>query len=183
MPSRKIAASHFSKDIRDFLTCLGRHSVDFMIVGGEAVIFHGYPRVTGDVDILYRLTPDNTRRLYAALKDFWGGGVPGIKSSSSLNRDGMIVQFGVPPNRIDLINRMDGVSFEEASDGALTVVLEGMAPPAVCRFIGIDELIRNKIAAGRPKDLDDVRFLKAAAARAKPERPRRRKIRSRRTNR
>jgi hypothetical protein len=183
MPPRKVAASHFSKDIRDFLTCLRRHSVDFMIVGGEAVIFHGYPRVTGDVDILYRLTPDNTRRLYAALNDFWSGNVPGIKSSSSLNHDGMIVQFGVPPNRIDLINRIDGVSFDEASGGALTVILEGMAPPTVCRFIGIEELIRNKIAAGRPKDLDDVRFLKAAAARAKPRLPGRRKVRSRRTNR
>jgi hypothetical protein len=183
MPPRKVAASHFSKDIRDFLTCLGRHSVDFMIVGGEAVIFHGYPRLTGDVDILYRLTPDNTRRLYAALRDFWGGGVPGIQSSSSLNHDGIIVQFGVPPNRIDLINRMDGVRFDEAADGAVTVILEGLAPPTVCRFIGIDELIRNKIAAGRPKDLDDVRFLKAAAARAKARRPGRRGVRSRRPDR
>jgi len=165
MPTRKIAASHFGKDILDFFACLNRHAVEYLLVGGEAVIFYGYPRVTGDVDVYYRLTRDNVRRLYDALSDFWGGRIPGIREPSSLEQDGIIVQFGAPPNRIDLINRIDGVSFDEALADAVKVAAEGRRAPTTLRIIGLDALIRNKRAAGRAKDLDDLRFLDAARKR------------------
>ncbi len=165
MPTRKIAAAHFGKDILDFFACLNRHAVEYLLVGGEAVIFYGYPRVTGDVDIYYRLTPGNARRLYDTLSDFWGGRIPGIRAPSSLRQDGLIVQFGVPPNRIDLINRIDGVTFDEALADAVAVAVEGRHAPTTLWIIGLDALIRNKRAAGRPKDLDDLRFLDAARKR------------------
>ena len=175
MQAHSIPASHFGKDIREFLACLNRHAVECLLVGGEAVIFYGYPRVTGDIDIFYRLTPDNARRLYDALCDFWGGRVPGIRASSGLRKEGVIVQFGVAPNRIDLVNRIDGIEFDEALDTAVTITLQGADPPLALRMIGLEALIRNKKAAGRPKDLDDVRFLEAALVRHRARRTRRTK--------
>ena len=167
MPTREISASHFAKDIRQCLECLVRQGVDFIVVGGEAVIYHGYPRVTGDVDVFYRLSEANTKRLFDALVSFWGGRVPGVRSPSSLGHDGIIVQFGVPPYRIDLINRIDGVSFENAWRGREQIVLVGGAHRIPISFIGLEALIRNKRAAGRPKDLDDLRYLKAARSSVK----------------
>lgn len=175
MQAHKIPAAHFGKDIREFLACLNRHGVEYLLVGGEAVIFYGYPRVTGDIDIFYRLTANNARRLYDALRDFWGGRIPGIRASSSLRKEGVIVQFGVPPNRIDLVNRIDAVEFDEALDTAVPIRLEGADPPLTLRMIGLEALIRNKKAAGRPKDLDDVRFLEAALTRRRVRRTRRTK--------
>ena len=92
-------------------------SCRYLIVGGEAVIFHGYPRVTGDVDFFYENTPANTRRLFNALLDFWEGRIPGIAAPEELRKLGIILQFGRPPHRIDLMNRIDGVSFSEAWAG------------------------------------------------------------------
>ena len=106
MSAREISATHFADDIRDLLTRLVAHGVDFMLVGGEAVIYHGYPRVTGDIDVFYRLTLENAARLFDALREFWGGKIPGVRSASSLGQDGIIIQFGVPPNRVDFINRI-----------------------------------------------------------------------------
>lgn len=170
MPAREISASHFADDIRQFLECLAAQGVEFMVVGGEAVIYHGYPRVTGDVDIFYRLSDTNTKRLFDALVSFWGGRVPGVRSPSSLGHDGIIVQFGVPPHRIDLINRIDGVSFEDAWRGREKSVLVDGKDRTSISFIGLDALIRNKKAAGRPKDIDDLRYLKATRARARKRR-------------
>lgn len=93
---------------------LQRHRVRYVIVGGEAVIFHGYPRLTGDIDFFYENSAVNTRRLFAALNDFWSGRVPGVRSPEELREEKLVVQFGRPPNRIDLLNRIDGVTFTEA---------------------------------------------------------------------
>jgi hypothetical protein len=159
MPARTIGAAHFADDIRDLLTRLVNQDVDFMLVGGEAVIYHGYPRVTGNVDVFYRLTPANADRLFEALRGSWGGRVPGVKSASSLGHEGVIVQFGVSPHRVDFINRIDGVSFERAWKGSEKVWLTDGRQRLPVRFIGLDALILNKQACGRPKDLDDLRYL------------------------
>lgn len=162
MPSRKIGPSHFSSDVSEFLQDLVDHGVEFMVVGGEAVILHGYSRVTGDIDIFYSLSADNTERLFAALRRFWGGRVPGVHAASSL-AEGVIVQFGVPPNRIDLINRIDGVSFQEAWGERVRVTIEGSPRKCSVSFIGLHSLLKNKKASGRPKDMDDLRYLEAAS--------------------
>lgn len=131
-----------------------------MVVGGEAVIYHGYPRLTGDVDIWYEQTADNGERLYLALADFWNGSVPGLAAAADLMAHGVIVQFGRPPHRIDLLSSVDGLTFDEAWNRRTEERLEcddGRRIPVA--FIGLVDLIANKRAAGRHKDLDDVQHL------------------------
>ncbi len=155
-------SSHFSPDIQDFLRFLSIHSVRYVIVGGEAVIYYGYARLTGDVDIFYGASPENVKKLYEALNDFWERDIPGIESSSELLSNGIILQFGVPPNRIDLINSIDEVSFEEAWEFRTEEEIEIRGKKHKAYYIGLDQLIRNKEAAKRYKDLQDLKYLKAA---------------------
>jgi hypothetical protein len=155
----------FSDDVRDFLRLLTVHSVRYLIVGGEAVIFHGYARLTGDVDIFYDSSQENVERLFAALSVFWAGAVPGIASADELAAPGAIFMFGRPPNRLDLLNRIDGVAFGEAWTTREPTSMGGEDPTIVVPYIGLDALLRNKRAAGRPKDHDDLAYLEAARAR------------------
>ena len=101
----------FSEDVSGFLLALAKHDVRYMVVGGEAVIYYGHARLTGDIDIFYENSKENVGGLYAALNDFWAGDIPGIADQKELMQDGMIFQFGVPPNRMDLINEIEGVGF------------------------------------------------------------------------
>ncbi len=165
MPSRPIKSASFSDDILHFLRLLAQHRVRYLIVGGEAVIFHGYPRVTGDVDFFYENTAANAGRLFAALLEFWEGRIPGISSAEELREAGVIIQFGRPPNRIDLMNQIDGVSFRTAWPTRLETALESAFGRVPIRYVDLPPLLINKKATGRAKDLDDVRFLEAAAAR------------------
>jgi len=105
---------YFSEDITEFLYLLYKYSVKYIIVGGEAVLYYGHSRLTGDIDIFYQNTIENVEKLYSALSEFWGNDIPGIKDKSELMEPGIIFQFGVPPNRIDLMNQIENVTFEEA---------------------------------------------------------------------
>jgi hypothetical protein len=151
---------HFSPDVEEFLLALHRHQVRYLIVGGEAVIFYGYPRLTGDLDLYFDGSKENTQRLYEALEEFWGGSVPGVNDESELRVVGVVAQFGVPPNRVDLMNQIDGVSFPEAWKGRTVdfAVLGGERIPLA--VIGVRELIRNKEAMARYRDLDDLKYLR-----------------------
>jgi hypothetical protein len=100
--------------------------------------------------------------LFAALVEFWGGEVPGVSGARELLEPGMILQFGVPPNRIDLLNRIDGVSFEECWGGRRQLELPLCGRRFYVNYIGLQQLIKNKEAPGRDKDLDDLRFLRRA---------------------
>lgn len=145
-----------------FIEILDQHDVAYLIVGGQAVIFHGHARLTGDVDFFFRPDPENSARLFGALMEFWDGEVPGLLDATELVPEGVIVRFGVPPNRIDLINSVDGVTFDEAwphREEALMTVCNREVPVA---YIGIDALIRNKEASARPKDLDGLAYPKKA---------------------
>lgn len=156
----RIADTHFSPDTVEFIRLLHRHSVKYLVVGGEAVIFHGHSRLTGDVDFFFDVSTENTANLFAALMEFWEGDIPGITSIAELSEEGLVIQFGAPPNRIDLMNFIDGVSFGEAwaqRETALVVSGEREIP---IYFIGLDPLIRNKETAARPKDLDDLQYLR-----------------------
>ena len=162
MCKERLNADSFSRDILDFLLLLHKQKVRYLIVGGEAVIFHGYARLTGDMDFFYDATPENTGLLYAVLREFWQGNVPGIAAEKELLQPGLVVQFGLPPNRIDLVNQIDGVTFREAWPNRAIVQLEGKGFDDVSIFyMGRKELILNKRAAGRSKDLDDLRFLES----------------------
>jgi hypothetical protein len=154
---------HFSPDVQDLLRLFHKHKVRYLIVGAEAVIYHGYPRLTGDTDIFFDRNKTNCQKLFTALYEFWGGRIPGISSARELSRREMVFQFGVPPNRIDLISTVSGVGFAEAWKGKVgqSFSLKKEAIPVY--FIGLAELIKNKEAAGRPKDLADLKYLREAA--------------------
>ena len=142
-------------DFRDLLIELYDAGAKFVVLGGHAVAFHGHPRATKELDVLVEPDPENARRVYAALAAF---GAPlasfevGVEDFSSY--DG-ILQLGVAPRRIDIINRADGITFAEAVAGGETFEIEGRPMP----IIGRSALIKNKRAAGREQDAADVKAL------------------------
>ncbi|HUF49864.1 MAG TPA: DUF6036 family nucleotidyltransferase [Longimicrobiales bacterium] len=161
----RIDAEYFSPDSCAFIELLHRHGVRYVIVGGEAVIFHGHARLTGDIDFFFGPETGNGSRLFAALDQFWSGDIPGIESVEELTDQSLILQFGRPPNRIDLMNHIEGVSFEDVWRGRVEAVLVTSEGELSVSYIGLDELIRNKRAAGRPRDLDDLAYLEATRRR------------------
>jgi len=156
-----VTGEHLARDIRELLRLLSRHRVRYLLVGGEAVIHHGYPRLTGDVDLFYEQTAANARRLFDALREFWNGDVPAVASAEELLEPDVVVQFGRPPNRIDLISRLGSVKFATAWRRRVVEKI-GVAPrPIPLPIISLPDLIRSKREAGRHKDLDDVEHLTA----------------------
>ena len=160
MPPDTIEAGYFSPDILDFILLLHRHKVRYVVVGGEAVILYGHARLTGDIDFFYERTAENAAALFEVLRDFWSGNIPGLHAPDELMELGIIIQFGVPPNRIDLLNQIDGVEFAEAWPNRLSVALQTATGEVPLHYVGVAELIQNKQAAGRPKDLEDLAFLR-----------------------
>ncbi len=154
--------TNFSGDILDFLNQLFIHKVKYLIVGGEAVIYYGHARLTGDIDIFYDLTRENIECLYAALNEFWNGDIPGIESKAELIKAGMILQFGAPPNRIDMLNTIEKVKFNEAWERKVSNTIFYKNKGISIYYISLDDLIKNKEAIGRYKDQDDLKFLIAA---------------------
>ena len=160
----------FSKDVSEFLSLLERHEVRYLIVGGEAVIYYGHARLTGDIDIFYERTAENVRRLYAALNEFWLNDIPGITNEDELMQKGTIFQFGVPPNRIDLINEIEAVGFEKAWEDKVRESFSYNNREVTIYYIGLKELIKNKKAVGRYKDMEDLAFLKNVHSRSRKKR-------------
>ena len=152
--------SHFSKDVQEFLCLLDKYRVKYVIVGGEAVIYYGYARLTGDIDFYFEPVQENATRLYNALNQFWDGEIPEIESKEELLEPNVIIQFGVPPNRIDLINKIEGVIFNEAWEDKAIETINYNDQIITVYYIGIRQLIKNKASLERPKDLDDLKYLK-----------------------
>ena len=155
-------ADYFSSDIQYFLFLLNTYEVRYVIVGGEAVIYHGHTRLTGDVDIFYESVPDNVKKLFSALNEFWEGEIPGLNNIDELLEIGVILQFGVPPNRLDLINKIEKVSFNDAWEGKVSEEITINDQTVAVYFLGLEQLIKNKEALERPKDLEDLKYLKNA---------------------
>lgn len=151
-------------DLREFIVLLNSHSVEYILVGGHAVAFHGYPRFTGDIDFLIRTTRPNARRVLDVLAAFGFGGL-GI-SERDLLEPGRIVQLGQPPNRIDILTSISGVDFDSAWRTRVQTTIDDQPVP----LIGWSELLQNKRAAGRKKDLADLEKLLAVAKRKGPAR-------------
>lgn len=154
-------SSSFSPDIQDFIKLLTKYKVRYLIVGGEAVIYYGFVRLTGDIDFFYEPTAENAAGLFSALLEFWQGSIPGIRSKEELLGDDTIIQFGRPPNRIDLITSIDDVTFADAWKDRVKekVIIDGHEYP-IC-FIGLEQLIKNKEGVKRNKDLMDLKYLHA----------------------
>lgn len=140
-----------AKDFEDFLELLDKHQVEYMIVGGYALAFHGKPRHTGDLDIWINITAENARSMVKVVKEF-GLQSLGLKEADFL-RPGYITQIGYPPLRIDILNHIDGLEFKEAKKEMQTINTDGL----LVKYIGLHDFVRNKLASGRPQDLTDIK--------------------------
>lgn len=139
-----------SKDFKEFVALLKEHGAEYLIVGGYAVGVHGYPRYTGDLDIWLKPDRANAARVLIALKEFGFGGLD--ITIEDLCKENNIIQLGQPPLRIDLLMSIDGVTFNECYPERKQVAFDGLSMD----FIGYHDLLKNKKASGRHRDLDDV---------------------------
>jgi hypothetical protein len=141
-------------DFDEMLSALSAAGADFLVVGAHALAVHGIVRATGDLDIWVRPTEQNAERVWAALTHF---GAPLDKiNKADLSQPGIVFQIGLPPRRIDLLTSISAVEFDEAWQRRLLVPWAGMQVWVIDR----QTLIRNKTAAGRPRDLADVEELR-----------------------
>ena len=144
-----------NKDFRDFVQLLNSNSVKYLIVGGYAVAFHGYPRYTKDLDIWLLVSEENASAIVTALNEFGLGSI-GLKKEDFLKTDEFI-QIGYPPNRIDLVLSCDGVDFLSCYQLRKEVDVEGLK----ISFIDLESLKKNKISTGRLQDLADLEHLES----------------------
>lgn len=161
---------HLSPDLVELLATFHRHGARVIVVGGEAVVYHGYPRFTGDLDLFYDRTPEGAARVFAALEEFWGGVVPAVGSAAELEEDDLVVQFGRAPDRVDLVSTLRGVHFDEAWSTRVEDTIRLPAGVVPIAFLSVELLLRNKAAVGRAKDVDDVEHLSAQRV-ARPRKP------------
>jgi predicted nucleotidyltransferase len=148
-------AAIFNNDFSDFVQALNDNHVEYILVGGYAVIIHGYRRVTGDMDIWVNRTKDNYVKLLKAFSQF-GLSVFDMTEDKFLDPEAAdVFTFGRQPVSIDILTRLKGVQFENAFAQALIFDDNGLK----VRFIHLNHLIDAKKAAGRFKDLDDIEKL------------------------
>lgn len=140
-------------DFKDFLRLLNSHRVEYLLVGGYAVGYHGYPRATGDMDVWVALSESNAQKAAEVLHDF---GMPEDEVSKELflERD-KVIRMGVPPVRIEVITGATGVDFAECYSRREVIEIDGIA----INFISLEDLKANKRACGRHKDLEDLEHL------------------------
>jgi len=144
-----------AKDFEDFVKLLNLHKVEYMVVGGYALAFHGKPRHTGDLDIWINISENNADRMLRVLKDF-GLSAMGFKKEDFL-KPGYISQIGYPPLRIDILNTIDGIEFNDAVKDMNQVEVE---KDFIINFIGLNDFVKNKKATGRIQDLADIEEIK-----------------------
>ncbi len=145
---------NLEKDIIDFIELCNKHKIKYLVIGGYAVSVHGYPRSTKDIDVCIEISDENASNMVQVIKDF-GFGSLNLNKEDFLKKH-FITQLGFPPLRIDILNDLDGVSFEEAWNNKKIVSIENVP----VNFIGYNELIIVKQKAGRPQDIADVDKLK-----------------------
>ena len=138
------------EDFRDLLELLNKYKVDYIIVGGYALGFHGAPRFTGDLDIFVRPDHVNARNIIEALHEFGFESV-GL-SAGDFEKEGKVVQLGFPPVRVDIITSITGVSWEQARSNRV----RGPFGDLMVYYIGHDDFVTNKRALGRKKDIADL---------------------------
>lgn len=145
----------FNDDFLDLFAELTAAGVVYVIVGAHALAVHGAPRATGDIDILVRPDAENAVRVLEALRAFGAPVDAHAVTAADFARPGTVYQIGLPPRRVDVITAIDGCGFDEAWAGRHEVDVSGRR----LSFLGRRELIINKRAAGRTKDLLDLELL------------------------
>lgn len=141
------------KDFREFLRLLRAHGVEYLLIGGWAVGYHGYPRATDDLDVWIAVSPANAARVVAALKEF-GFEVPELLAGRFLEED-QLVRMGIEPVKIEILTSISGVDFDECYRERLETVLDDEP----VSLINLRHLKINKKASGRLKDLSDLDYL------------------------
>jgi Nucleotidyl transferase of unknown function (DUF2204) len=143
------------KDFEEFIELLNKNEVKYLVVGGYAFAIHAYPRFTNDIDFFVLSTKPNVDKIISILKEF-GFDISSISDDDLLKKD-KVVQLGEPPYRIDLLTSIDGVDFEDAWGRKI----QSKYGDQVLYFISKEDLIQNKKASGRKKDLDDLNELES----------------------
>jgi predicted nucleotidyltransferase len=144
-----------NEDYKDMLHALSDEKVRFILVGAYALAAHGYPRATMDIDIWIMPSPDNSEAVLRALRSF-GAPLHNL-TKEDLQKHGTIFQIGVAPRRIDIITAASGLQFEHTYQNSIMVNIDGIDVP----IPSIEDLIINKKATGRTKDLADAEALES----------------------
>jgi predicted nucleotidyltransferase len=143
-----------NKDLREFVGLLNEKGVKYLVIGGYAVAYHGYPRYTKDIDIWVWLNEENAQKILETIKAF------GMASMHILVEDllnpNSVIQLGMPPNRIDILTDLETLDFEACYAQKEMTNLDGLE----IAFLDFDNLIKSKLAAGRPQDKVDAKKLK-----------------------
>ena len=145
-------ANSLDQDYKEFIELLNAHRVRYMVVGGYAVAYHGYLRFTGDIDVWVEISPANAALLVEVMRDFGFGSM--YREADFLALGG-IIQLGVAPIRIDILNEIDGVTFAESYAACEPSIWDGVS----VNFISLADLRKNKASTGRRKDAADLRNL------------------------
>ncbi|MCC6603423.1 MAG: hypothetical protein IT327_09455 [Anaerolineae bacterium] len=140
-------------DFKEFLKLLRENEVEYLLIGGYAIGYHGYPRATNDLDVWVAIDPKNAQKIVTALQQF------GFQTSDLTDelflQEKSIVRMGVPPMRIEILTTISGVDFEESFQARIETILDGVE----VNLISLSHLKQNKKASGRYKDLDDLEHL------------------------
>ncbi len=142
-----------NNDFRDMLFALNEAGAEYLVVGAYALAAHGYPRATGDIDLWVRPTPENADRVWDALQAFRAPTARVTKAD--FTEPDVVFQIGVAPRRIDLLTSISGVRFDDAWARRYIIEVEGLLLNTLSR----DDLIANKRASERPKDIADLAWL------------------------
>ena len=137
-------------DFLDFVDLLNRHQVEYMVIGAHALAFYGHPRNTGDLDIWIKPSKENASKVLDVLNEFGFGSLK--LTEENFMKENYVTQLGYPPLRIDILNSISGVGFDDAYINQVEGIIDGVS----IKFIGTKEFLANKRATGRPKDLGDI---------------------------
>ena len=148
-----MATTRLPADFRDFLKLLNSHRVEYLLIGGYAVCYHGYYRNTVDIDFWIAVNAENARKITALIREF-GFNVPELSDELFLQK-GRIVRMGMEPTRIEILTQISGCDFADCYERRVHATLDGV-PVTV---ISLPDLIKNKLSSGRLKDLDDAKKL------------------------
>lgn len=148
-----MATAHLPRDFKEFLQLLHSHQVEYLLIGGYAVCYYGYPRATADMDIWIAINPENAAKIVRALQEF--GFNPGDLKPDLFLKEEQIIRMGLPPMRIEILTTISGVTFTECYAARHVDELDGIT----VNLISLDHLKMNKKASGRYKDLNDLENL------------------------
>jgi predicted nucleotidyltransferase len=145
----------FNNDFQDFLKSLNDADVKYVLVGGYSVIFHGFPRTTGDLDIFVEVSKENYLKLKKAFSQFGLAMFDMTEENFLLNSDLTVFTFGRSPVSIEILKKISGLSFEEVFQNAIETEIENIP----LKIINLKDLIKNKKTSGRAKDINDIENL------------------------